>query len=219
MNTALLIAFKLLLCYLLGSLSGSLLIGRWRGIDLRRLGSGNAGGTNAFRTQGFAFALAVVLIDLSKGALAVLVGRYAIAEDPAALQLGLLGLLAATAGHIWPVFFGFRGGKGAATLAGGLLLLAPMFLLGPIVVWILTLLLSGYVSLATVLTGLSLLPCSLWLASPVLRPTWALASIGIAFLLLYTHRENLGRLRAGCEYRFEGARLFHRFARRARRQS
>ncbi len=207
----LLLVAKLGACYLLGSLSGGLLLGRLRGVDLRRQGSGNAGGTNAFRSQGFGFALAVVLIDVGKGALAVLIGRLGVAVEPTALQYGLFALAAAMAGHVWPLFFGFRGGKGAATLVGGLLVLAPVLLLAPIVVWLLTLVLTGYVGLATILTGLCLLPSSWFLASAASRPSWTVASVLIAVFLLFTHRDNLRRLRAGSEYRFDGARLLHRW--------
>ncbi|MGD9582444.1 MAG: glycerol-3-phosphate 1-O-acyltransferase PlsY [Lysobacterales bacterium] len=210
---------KLGACYLLGSLSGSLLLGRLRGVDLRQLGSGNAGGTNAFRTQGFAFALWVVLIDIGKGALAVPIGRFGIADETAALQSGLLALAAAIAGHVWPLFFGFRGGKGAATLVGGLLTLAPSLLLLPIAVWLLTLMLTGYVGLATVLTGLCFLPSSWFLSDAASRPTWIAASIVIAVFLLFTHRENMRRLSEGSEHRFDGARLLHRWWAKARPRS
>lgn len=206
---------KLVVCYLLGSLSGSLLLGRLRGVDLRRLGSGNAGGTNAFRTQGAAFALAVVVIDVGKGAVAVLIGRFGVVGEPAIVQSALLALAAASVGHVWPVFFGFRGGKGAATLVGGLLVLAPLVLMMPIAVWLVTLVLTGYVGLATILTGLCLVPSAWLLTSPAVRPSLVLASAAIALFLLFTHRENLRRLCAGTEHRFGGARLLHRWWARA----
>src|SRR4249920_691181 len=110
-----------LLSYLLGSLSGSLLIGRLHGVDIRRAGSGNAGGTNAFRTQGWRFALGVALIDVGKGVAATWLGMHVAAVAPSPVdtayaQAALCGF-AAVVGHCWPVFFGFRGGKGAATAA------------------------------------------------------------------------------------------------------
>ena len=96
----------LLLAYLLGSLSGSLLLGRFRGVDIRTQGSGNAGGTNALRTQGWKFAIGVVLIDVGKGALAVWLTRRMLGDDP---QWPIYAtIMAAVIGHVWPVFHGFR---------------------------------------------------------------------------------------------------------------
>src|SRR5687768_1118739 len=103
----------LVAAYLLGSISGSLLLGRLRGVDIRTQGSGNAGGTNALRTQGWRFALGVVLIDVGKGALAAALAGFVV---PGASHSGwtLAAVFAAVAGHVWPLFHGFRGGKGAA---------------------------------------------------------------------------------------------------------
>ena len=113
---------------LLGSISGSLLLGRWRGLDIRRHGSGNAGGTNALRVGGWRFALGVVVIDVGKGALATLLGAWSL--DSWAVPLDQNWQMASCAfaavlGHCWPVFFGFRGGKGAGTAIGCILVLSP----------------------------------------------------------------------------------------------
>lgn len=193
--------------YLLGSLSGSLLLGRLRGVDIRTQGSGNAGGTNAFRTQGWRFALGTVLVDIGKGALAAwLALRFA---SPA---VAFAAVLAAVAGHAWPLFHGFRGGKGAATLVGGLIVVWPLALLPLIAVWMLCLTLTGYVGLSTVLAALALLPMALWHGG-VAAISFALAA---AALIGFTHRGNLARLRAGSEYRFERVRVLGRwFDRRA----
>jgi glycerol-3-phosphate acyltransferase PlsY len=106
------IAIALLLsCYLLGSLSGSLLLGRLRGVDIRAAGSGSTGGTNALRTQGWWFALGTVAIDIGKGALAAwLARRFLPAGMPGAWIYACA--FAAVLGHVWPLFHGFRGGKG-----------------------------------------------------------------------------------------------------------
>jgi glycerol-3-phosphate acyltransferase PlsY len=114
---------------------------------------------------------------------------------------------AAAVGHVWPVFHGFRGGKGAATLVGGLALLWPASLLPTFLVWLLALVIGGYVGLATVLAGLSLVPQA-WLAGEE-RELFVYAFVVAAFLL-FTHRSNLARLRAGTESRFERVRLFAR---------
>jgi acyl phosphate:glycerol-3-phosphate acyltransferase len=144
-------AWLLPTCYLLGSLSGSLLLGKWRGVDIRTHGSGNAGGTNAFRTQGSRFALLVVLIDALKGA-----AHFGGAPWQTGGAVG-----AVVAGHIWPIFFGFRGGKGAATYLGAGLTLAPFSAWPCLVVWLFTLFATGYVGLSTVL-GCLAFPAALW---------------------------------------------------------
>lgn len=196
----------LLAAYLLGSLSGSLLLGRLRGVDIRTMGSGNAGGTNALRTQGAAFALGVVAIDIGKGALAAWLGlRFAPASSEA--WLGHACAFAAVVGHVWPVWHGFRGGKGAATAVGTLIVLWPLSVPVLLAVWIATLVLSGYVGLATVLAGLS--AAVLGIVLRVSMPLHLL-TVAIALLLVYTHRANLARLRAGTESRFDKARLLHR---------
>jgi glycerol-3-phosphate acyltransferase PlsY len=195
----------LLCAYLLGSVSGSLLLGRLRGVDIRTQGSGNAGGTNALRTQGWKFALGTVLIDLGKGALAVWLAQNVFI--PAPVWLPYAALFAAILGHVWPLFHGFRGGKGAGTLVGGLILLWPFALLPVLSLWLLCLGLSGYVGLATVLAALSL-PLTA-LATAADSPRWLFA-VATALLIVYTHRGNLARLRAGNENRFEKARLLHR---------
>jgi glycerol-3-phosphate acyltransferase PlsY len=189
--------------YLLGSISGSLWLGKLRGVDIRTQGSGNAGGTNAFRTQGWAFALGTVLIDIGKGAAAVALMRWAGGD----VVLQMLGALLAVAGHVWPVFHGFRGGKGAATLVGGLALLWPLALAPLLSVWLLVLLSTGYVGLATVLAGLAL---PLWALLEGRDGAWLGFAVAVAVLLAWTHRANLQRLRAGNEHRFEKARLLAR---------
>jgi glycerol-3-phosphate acyltransferase PlsY len=111
-------------------------------------------------------------------------------------------------GHVWPVWHGFRGGKGAATAVGALVVLWPQSVPVMLAVWISTLVLSGYVGLATVLAALS--AAVLGMALHVSMPLHLL-TVAIALLLVYTHRANLARLRAGTESRFDKARLLHRW--------
>ncbi|GAA4794484.1 glycerol-3-phosphate 1-O-acyltransferase PlsY [Lysobacter hankyongensis] len=211
MNSIVLSSGLILAAYLLGSLSGSLLLGRLRGIDIRTQGSGNAGGTNAFRTQGAKFALGVVIIDIGKGALAAWLGlRFADASNAA--WLAYATAFAAALGHVWPLWHGFRGGKGAATVVGGIAVLWPMAIPVLLAVWLGTLILTGYVGLSTILTGLTV--AILALATQADAPRLAFA-VAIALLLLFTHRANVARLRAGTESRFDKARLLHRMTRRA----
>ena len=210
MNAALVSCAVILAAYLIGSFSGSLLLGRLRGIDIRTQGSGNAGGTNAFRTQGAKFALGVVIIDIGKGALAAWLGlRFA--QAPHAAWLPYAAAFAAALGHVWPVWHGFRGGKGAATMVGGIAVLWPAAIPLLLAVWLLSLILTGYVGLSTMLAGGTAAALAIATGAATPRLVFALA---IALLLIFTHRANLARLRAGTESRFEKARLLHRWARR-----
>jgi glycerol-3-phosphate acyltransferase PlsY len=201
----------LVIAYLLGSLSGSLLLGRVIGVDIRTRGSGNAGGTNAFRTLGWRFALGVLLIDISKGALAAGIG-LALHRGwlPTAQALAFACVLAAAMGHTWPVFFGFRGGKGAGTLAGGILVAWPASVLPVLLVWLLVLTTTGYVGLATVVAGISLVWVALWSGAFLWTDPPLAFAVAASSFILFTHRANLARLRAGNEHRFERARIWAR---------
>ena len=203
----------LLLCaYLLGSVSGSLLLGRLRGVDIRRHGSGNAGGTNALRTLGWRFALGVVAIDLGKGALAAwLALRFApLGQALDVTAHGYAAAACAVVGHVWPLWHGFRGGKGAATAVGGLLMLWPWSIGVLLPVWMLVLVATGYVGLSTVLAALAL-PLLAWGTDAEPARLWF--SMFAALFIAFTHRANLQRLRQGTESRFERARLLHRLHR------
>jgi glycerol-3-phosphate acyltransferase PlsY len=201
---------KVVLAYLLGSISGSLFIGRLKKVDIRSQGSGNAGGTNAFRTQGLLFALGVVLIDVGKGYLAA---RWipAIRFDgtPSAPEPELLVMacgFAAVLGHCFPLWHGFRGGKGAATAVGAIIVIEPWLLLPLAMTWLTTLIMTGYVGLSTVLAGFSLLPAAWAMNDDRLM----IFSVIMALFLLFTHRANMQRLRNGTEYRFERIHIFSR---------
>ena len=209
-------AFLLLIAYLLGSMSGSLMLGRLRGVDIRQHGSGTAGGTNALRTLGWKFALGVALIDVGKGTLAAwLALRYApLAASLSVTAHGYLAVAAAMIGHVWPLWHGFRGGKGAATLIGGLLLLWPWVILPVLLVWGAVLLSTGYVGLATVAT-VACLPLWAWWSAAGPERMWFV--LWAALFIAFTHRANLLRLRSGGESRFERARLLHRLYGRSRR--
>lgn len=207
----LIVCFLLLLAYLSGSVSGSLTLGRLRGVDIRTQGSGNAGGTNAFRTQGAKFALGVVLIDIGKGALAAwLALRFAPVDGVLPVcTVAWLAVLAAALGHVWPLWHGFRGGKGVGTLLGGVAVLWPVALLPLFLVWVCVLVASGYVGLASIIATACLLPLAVWLRADV--ATQAFAAVA-ALLVLFTHRANVQRLRAGTESRFERVRFWRRRA-------
>jgi glycerol-3-phosphate acyltransferase PlsY len=208
---------KTLLAYLLGSLMGALLVGRLRGVDIRQLGSGNAGGTNALRTQGKAFALGVIVIDVLKGWLAAAwlpaASLPGVAPDPAVAHnwLTVACASAAVLGHVYPVWYDFRGGKGAATLVGVLAGVAPAMLVPVLLVWLATVMLTGYVGLATMLAAVA------FPATQAVLVAWlghayddALLAFGLAMaaFVVYTHRSNLARMRAGTENRARRLWLF-----------
>ena len=199
--------FQVLLAYLIGSLSGALLLGRRRGVDIRNQGSGNAGGTNALRTQGWRFAAGVAGIDVLKGAIAALLGLWwasGLGWKPEAQ--GCVCAFAAIVGHVWPLYFGFRGGKGVATAAGALLVLCPPALLLGLLVWALLLALFGYVSLASVVAVATAVPFAVLAGSGAL--VWF--ALATAVLIAFTHRANVQRLFDGKEHRFEQARVLGR---------
>lgn len=207
---------KALLAYALGNLMGGHLVGWLRGgVDLRTVGSGNVGATNALRTQGTRFALLVLAIDVGKGVLGALaVPALPLSFGSAPLPRETLGFLcgaAVTLGHCYPAAYGFRGGKGVATLAGvfgALLPLAMPLVLGG---FVLVVMLTGYVSLATITA--SLLAC---LHVACFDPRGGASELGaftafMAALVLFKHRENVVRLVRGEENRFEKLRVLGRW--------
>jgi glycerol-3-phosphate acyltransferase PlsY len=190
-------ALWLLAAFLLGAVPASYIAGRVGGVDLRQHGSKNLGATNVYRVLGWAYAIPVVLFDIAKGVVAVaLFGRWAAGPGwlPAALGAG------AVLGHVYSPFMGFRGGKGVATGAGAFAALAPFALMLAVPIWALAVWLTGYVSVGSILAALSV---PVWVG--VTRPGDRLtlyAGVGVALLIVYTHRGNVRRLLAGTEQRF-----------------
>lgn len=192
---------RLLGAYLLGSLNGALLLGRLRGVDIRTQGSGNAGGTNALRTQGPLFALGVVVIDIVKAWVAV---RWL--GGPGTTWLAVGCGFAAVLGHVYPVFHGFRGGKGVATLLGSLLAVSPLLLVATLGVWLVMMMLFGMVGLGSIVASAALPVIALLAARQGAIDPAAVAplvgfGVACALLVLWTHRANLARMRAGTEPR------------------
>lgn len=196
---------KTLLAYLLGSVLGSLVMGRLRGVDIREQGSGNAGGTNALRTQGWKFALGVIVIDVGKALIAVgwLPGAaLPLVAFDSTLDTHWLAVACAAAvviGHVYPVWYEFRGGKGMATLIGAVAVLSPMSLLPLIAVWLVVVMLTGFVGLGTMAAAASI-PVYFAVADPTNRAYLAFGIVMAAFVV-YTHRANIARMRQGNENR------------------
>jgi glycerol-3-phosphate acyltransferase PlsY len=206
------LGIKSLLAYFLGTLLGSLILGRLRGVDIRGMGSGNAGATNALRTQGKAFGLSVLVLDVAKGVFAVLLlpglALPGVGLDPGISRewLALACAAAVILGHVYPVWFGFRGGKGVATVVGVIGALDPRLLAPLILCWLGVVLLSGYVSLASMLAGVGLVVAVHYI-DPHDRPLLGFCVLTTAFVI-YTHRGNLARLAAGTENRARRLWLF-----------
>jgi glycerol-3-phosphate acyltransferase PlsY len=203
------ILVKLLISYLLGSLMGGLVLGKvLGGADLRTVGSESAGATNALRTRGKGFAAGVFLIDILKGLAAVtIVAGFAWPGGDTAL-LSPLALsaacgVAAVLGHLYPVFFGFRGGKGVATLLGTMLGLSPAILGVALAVWVVILLASGYVGLASISAGVAAALAALFWSPGTLYSPITIFCLLMAVLVIYTHRSNIQRLMNGSEHKFD----------------
>jgi acyl phosphate:glycerol-3-phosphate acyltransferase len=195
---------KAVVAYLLGSLVGSLVLRPLHGVDVRSTGSGNAGATNAMRALGKKVALTVLLIDIAKGWVATgFLAPWAVPPGIAATpELGAwcvtVCALAVMLGHVYPLWYGFRGGKGVATLLGVVLGINPWLLLPMILVWLATVILTGFVSLGSILAT-----AALAVSLAVRNATPPLLAFAILALLLvtFTHRSNIARMRAGTESR------------------
>ena len=193
-----------LLAYLLGSIPFGYLIVRVRGGgDVREGGSGGTGATNVTRRAGRAAGALTLLLDASKGALAVVIARWLVGNEAGVNWLVLLAALAAVVGHIFPVWLGFKGGKGVATGLGVFLALAPLAVLCALPVFVVVVWATRYVSLGS-MTAAAILPLCVWLlsarggASANTAPLMTATLVGAA-LIIFKHRANIGRLLRGEE--------------------
>lgn len=193
------------LSYLLGSIPSAVWIGKkFHNIDIREHGSGNAGATNTIRVLGWKTGIPVLLIDLIKGWLATMLPLFfhlAAKGTPELINYQIIAGLVAITGHIFPVFAGFRGGKGVATIFGSLLALQPMLTISCIGVFLAVLLITGIVSVSSMTAGISF-PLLLWLVFGSDSMIFKYFSIFVAIALILTHRKNIGRLLKGEEKKF-----------------
>ncbi|MBN1142883.1 MAG: glycerol-3-phosphate 1-O-acyltransferase PlsY [Bacteroidales bacterium] len=187
----------LVLAYLIGSIPTSVWIGRSVfGIDVRERGSKNAGATNAMRVFGWKVGLTVLIVDMLKGWLAVNLihlTNYYIPETGDFIEFQLLLGIAAILGHIFPVYVGFRGGKGVATLFGLILAINPEPTLLCVGIFIITLVVTKYVSLSSMVAGFAF-PVMVIFVFKTTTPSLVIFSLIIAGLLLFTHQKNIERL-------------------------
>lgn len=185
---------SILLGYLAGSVPFAYLLARRRGIDVRTAGSGNVGATNVLRTTGPWRGVIVMALDMSKGMAAVALATL-LAGGTALIALSGA---AAIVGHIYPVWLKFHGGKGVAVAAGVFTMLSPAAAAAAAVLFVVTAWVTRYISLASIAATVALPPAAWILGSPM--PV-VLVAVGSAGLILFRHRANWSRLRAGTERR------------------
>jgi glycerol-3-phosphate acyltransferase PlsY len=188
------LTIALALAYLVGSIPFAFLVARRRGVDLRARGSRNVGASNVLRTTGVATAVTAMCLDAVKGSLAVLIA-YRLSNG---LGLPVAAGLASVVGHIFPVWLGFRGGKGVATAAGVFAVLAPVALAAAGTVFILTVWLTRYISIGSIAGAAAL---AIVAATGEHPQAVTIGAMSAAALIVYRHRDNLVRLRTGTERR------------------
>ncbi len=200
------IIIALLLAYLLGSIPTSVWVGKWFfGLDIRDEGSGNAGATNTIRVLGLKAGIPVLLFDVFKAWLAVSLGNWltydGFSENQEVIYRILLGALAVI-GHVYPIFAGFRGGKGVASLVGMVLALYPEAFAIILICFIVVMFLSRIVSLSSIISSIAFPIVVIFVLG---EKSWPLIilSLAVALFVPYTHRKNIERLLKGTEKKFD----------------
>jgi len=185
---------SIVIAYLLGSVPFGYLLTRFAtGRDVRQSGSGNIGATNVLRTAGRKLGIATLVLDIAKGTLAVVIAQLLTGD----MKVMALAALAVCAGHVFPIFLKFEGGKAVATFAGAFGYLMPIPLLATAAIFLISVLASKHVSLGSIL-GALMFPFGVWL---ILHPSWTelVAAFAVSALIIYRHSSNIQRLRAGTE--------------------
>ena len=200
-NTQLALSLLVLAAYLLGSIPNGLLIARLKGVDLQKVGSGNIGATNVFRCVGKGWGIAAFVLDAVKGFVPAFFFPRLLESAPP--WLGLACGVAAVAGHNWPVWLKFKGGKGVSTSAGMLLGIAPAAVGVGFAVFALTVALTRFVSLGSILAAIAVPAAYLWMNGADNR-LLASALVVMGALVIFKHRANVGRLLRGIEPRIVG---------------
>ena len=186
----------LISAYLLGSVPTGLLLARAMGVNIRETGSGNIGATNVYRTMGRKVGILTLIGDCLKGLIPVLVAKWLGLPPVWVAAIGLAAFL----GHVYTIFLCFKGGKGVATALGVFLGTSPLSVLFAVAVFALVLYRWRYVSLASVAAA-AFIPVIVWLIG--CSPEMTAMSFVIAAVVIFRHRENIGRLRAGTENKFK----------------
>jgi len=192
------IILPIIIGYLIGSIPFGVIAGKLRKIDIRKVGSGNIGATNIYRTLGTAPAVIVFILDILKGALAVYIAQAMIPDSPAII---VVSGIAAIIGHMYPVYIGFKGGKGSATGLGVLLGITPdLFIIAMIYVAV-AITVTRYVSVTSISGVLLLAALMFTFHKPV---EYSIAAIIVAILVIYKHAPNIKRLLSGTEPKIWG---------------
>ncbi|MFA8450939.1 MAG: glycerol-3-phosphate 1-O-acyltransferase PlsY [Bacteroidales bacterium] len=198
------VLLSFVIAYLLGSIPTSVWVGKWfYDVDVRKEGSGNAGATNTIRVLGYKAGIPVLIFDMLKGALAVVFCRMLTRDSGVELSTyySIIAAVFAVVGHIFPVFVGFKGGKGVATVAGAVIALFPLGVLVPLGVFVLVMILFNYVSLSSMLAAISF-PFSVIFLIGETNPGLIALSILVAIFIPVTHKKNIQRLLKGEESKF-----------------
>ena len=210
------IFINMILSYLVGSISGSMILGKIKGIDIRTMGSGNAGGTNAFRTVGPIFALGVIIIDILKGYIAVTyISQLNFLGFNSQISIETINIICgigAVLGHVYPIYYNFKGGKGAGTLIGIVAALFPIqCLLYAILSWVIIIVITGFVGLGTIIAGITLAFSAYYFLLGTDMIEYIYFAFTMAIFVLFTHRTNIIRMMQGNENQFQKVMLFNFF--------
>ena len=200
-----LMIFGIILAYLLGSIPTAVWVGKtFYGVDVRTKGSGNAGATNTIRVLGVKAGVPVLLVDVFKGWLAVFLVGFFIADSFTESQFIFIRIIAAAAvvlGHVFPLFAGFRGGKGIATLLGVGIALYPAAVLVVVAIFVTMLIITKYVSLSSIIASISFPFLVIFLFNPG-SLALIILSVFVGIFVPITHRKNIRRLINGTESKF-----------------
>jgi glycerol-3-phosphate acyltransferase PlsY len=198
--------FSILIGYLLGSIPFSYFVARAFGVkDLRTVGSGNVGATNVWRTAGHFPGVLALLGDVLKAAAAVIIASLLVPASDGAEYFKLASGLAAVVGHIFPLFLHFKGGKGVNTALGAMLVLLPGESLLALLIFVITVVISKYISLGSMIAGVGffiIIWLEYFLGLAYVHPVYLPVSLLLAGLIIFTHRTNIKRLLSGTENRF-----------------
>ncbi len=192
----------IILAYLLGSISISIIVCKIKKIDIRSIGSGNAGATNTLRALGKKYGALVLILDIIKGIIPTMIASIL---SPNSLILPVLCAFAVVLGHVFPIYFSFKGGKGAATIIGTIIILFPIGALICFIVWVSIIILSGYVGLATILAAI-IFPISILILG---KTNLIFFGITAMLFILAAHYKNFIRLIQGKENKFEKIHIFN----------
>jgi glycerol-3-phosphate acyltransferase PlsY len=186
------------IAYLLGAIPFGYLLVKWKtGADVRAAGSGNIGATNVMRTTGRAAGVITLLLDIGKGFAAVWIAGYLTSHDELWMSIAALAVMA---GHAYPVFLGFKGGKAVASFVGAFLCLTPWAVAAEIIIFVVVVALTRHISLGSII-GAATLPLGVWLIMKVTLP--AVAALVAGAFIIYRHSSNIQRLRQGTESVFK----------------